>query len=540
MYSKKLFLIFLVLAIGLSACGTQPENETIAVEAEQSQAPAASSQESVPVAQTEPIPPSTQASASLSYPIVDTDQGNCYDAQSQVACPDAGMSFSGQDAQYNGSQPSYTNNSDGTITDNVTGLMWQQDPGAKMTYSQAVAGASNVTLAGYSDWRLPTVKELYSLIQFDGLDPSGPDTSVLIPFIDTDYFNFEYGDENAGERIIDSQWATSTKYVSTTMNGNETMFGVNFADGRIKGYGTGAMRGSEKTFFVIYVRGNTVYGENAFTDNPSTGSEQVGTISDNATGLTWMKNDSGAGMDWESALNYCENLDYADSTDWRLPNVKELQSIVDYSRSPDTSNSAAIDPIFNVSSIINEAGQDDYPAFWSSTTHSSLRSSGNASYVNFGRSMGNMNGKWMDVHGAGAQRSDPKTGSASDYPTGHGPQGDAIRVDNYVRCVGDSSTTINIAGNPSEAPSGTMTQLASGQIDKAPNQADGQERPEIDLASAAAVLGVSESELKTALGSPPPDLAVTAATLGVTEEALIAALGLSLPNGGGEPPTNQP
>ena len=41
----------------------------------------------------------------------------------------------------------------------------------------------------------------------------------------------------------------------------------------------------------------------------------------------------------------------------------------------------------------------------------------------------------MDVHGAGAQRSDPKEGDAADYPEGHGPQGDAIRIDNYVRCV---------------------------------------------------------------------------------------------------------
>jgi streptogramin lyase len=45
-----------------------------------------------------------------------------------------------------------------------------------------------------------------------------------------------------------------------------------------------------------------------------------------------------------------------------------------------------------------------------------------------------MNG-WIDVHGAGAQRSDPKTGEAEDYPFGRGPQGDAIRIYNYVRLV---------------------------------------------------------------------------------------------------------
>jgi hypothetical protein len=115
------------------------------------------------------------------------------------------------------------------------------------------------------------------------------------------------------------------------------------------------------------------------------------------------------------------------------PNVKELQSIVDYSRSPDTNQSAAIDPVFNSTSISNEANQNDYPYYWSSTTHENMTNGGNTSYVSFGRAMGNMEGNWMDVHGAGAQRSDPKAGDPDNYPDGHGPQGDAIRIFNYVR-----------------------------------------------------------------------------------------------------------
>ena len=62
-----------------------------------------------------------------------------------------------------------------------------------------------------------------------------------------------------------------------------------------------------------------------------------------------------------------------------------------------------------------------------------------ASYVNFGKAMGFMDGKWVDVHSAGAQPSDPKTGKASDYPQGHGPQGDAIRINNFARLVRDAS-----------------------------------------------------------------------------------------------------
>lgn len=514
---KKLTFILLGSLIFLTACGTQPLIEN--VPGDTGQIPPTASPEQGPSLVQEAI--ISNNTARLTYPIVDTDQGNCYDAQNQVDCSPTGSAFFGQDAQYDGNQPSYTDNGDGTITDNVTGLMWQQDPGEKMTYDEAITGAESFTHAGYDDWRLPTIKELYSLIQFDGLDPSGPNASSLNPFIDTEYFNFEYGDESAGERIIDSQWATSTKYVNTTMNGNETMFGVNFADGRIKGYPTQMGPGGQsKTFFVIYVRGNTAYGKNDFVDNGN------GMVIDNATGLTWTQSDSVSGMNWEAALNYCEEIDVAGITDWRLPNVKELQSIVDYSRSPDTSNSASIDPVFRISTITNEAGQVDYPFFWSSTTHANQVSGGNAAYVSFGRALGFMNNQWQDVHGAGAQRSDPKTESAAaEFPTGHGPQGDAIRGSNYVRCVTDSSA-LNETGSPLPIFSGAMDESAGGQADQGQNPAQGQGRPEIDLASAAAKLGVTEEALRSALGAPPPDLAAVAAALGVTLEDLAAALGV--------------
>lgn len=555
MFTKKITFIFIILAVILTACGmpvAAPETASapVARSVQLQSTATANSGETTAISTTTN---STTATETLSYPIVDTDQGDCYDATTSVDCPSDSQSFYGQDAQYDGNQPSYTDNGDGTITDNVTSLMWQQDPGEKMTYAKAAAGADSFTLAGYDDWRLPTIKELYSLIQFDGLDPSGPGSNNLAPFIDTDYFNFEYGDESAGERIIDSQWATSTLYTSTTMNGAQTMFGVNFADGRIKGYPTeGRGPTGEKTYFVIYVRGNTAYGENSFVDNGN------GSVTDNATGLTWMQNDSGSGLAWEAALNYCESLDSAGSSDWRLPNAKELQSIVDYDRSPDATNSAAIDPIFNISSITNEAGQLDYPFFWSSTTHANQMSGGNAAYVSFGRALGKMNGEWMDVHGAGAQRSDPKTASAAaEYAeSGHGPQGDAIRGENYVRCVTDSSTTSNLGGGTSSGSSevappadGQGSQLPSGQPADGQNQTDEQGRPQIDFASAAAQLGVTEDALRAALGAPPPDFDAAAAELGVTVDELIAALGLPAggPNGGqgappngGQPPAGAP
>lgn len=374
---------------------------------------------------------------SASYPIVDTKQTSFYNNSSVINSPEEGDPFYGQDASYAGNQPAYTDNGDGTVTDKITGLMWQQNPGEKVTYEQAVARASTCATGGYNDWRLPTIKELYSLIQFSGLDPSGYNnisTDELVPFIDTDFFNFQYGKEEDGDRIIDSQFATSNMYVGDSdFGGGDLMFGVNFADGRIKGYPTGPMPGQSigKLFYVLYVRGNQNYGKNDFVDNGD------GTISDLATGLMWLKADSGEGMQWKDALSYAEGLAYGGYSDWRLPNAKELQSIIDYSRAPSLSNSAAIDLLFECTSITNEDGVADYPYYWSSTTHANMSSmsGSSAAYLSFGRALGYFNNKWMDVHGAGAQRSDPKVGSANDYPYGHGPQGDAIRVNNYVRCV---------------------------------------------------------------------------------------------------------
>ena len=368
--------------------------------------------------------------SAYSYPIVDTGQELTYGNTTVIGEPTPGSSFYGQDAQIDGNPPSYVDNGDGTVTDLVTGLMWQQGYSGKMSQGESASGAFSFDLAGYTDWRLPTIKELYSLIDFSGEDVDPTSSSANNPFIDTNFFDFAYGDTSAGQRIIDSQWATTSLYVAGNL-----MFGVNFADGRIKGYGLIGPQGTMQ-FYVRYVRGNTAYGENEFVSNGD------GTISDLATGLMWSQEDSGTGMDWEDALAFVvslNNANYLGYSDWHLPNAKELQSIVDYTRSPDTTNSAASDPIFNATSITNEDGDRDWAFYWTGTTHASARGGQAAVYVAFGRGLGYMNNRYVDVHGAGCQRSDPKSGSA--IPTGRGPQGDVVRVSNMVRVVRDANSS---------------------------------------------------------------------------------------------------
>lgn len=397
----------------------------------------------------------SNAQSGTTYPVVDTGQDQCYSDSTQLmTCPAEGESFYGQDAQFSGNAFSYTDNGNETVTDNVTELMWQQSPDTdgdndidaddKLTYDAALTYCDNLTLGGQNDWRLPDIKQLYSLMDFRGTDISGydgTDTSTFTPFIDTDYFDFAYGDTGSGERLIDSQYASSTLYVSNTANdGGSTLFGVNFADGRIKGYGLEVM-GTDKTFFVICVRDNTDYGVNSFTDNGDD------TITDNATSLMWAKDDSGEGLNWEEALAWVATKNsesYLGYSDWRLPNAKELQSLVDYSRSPDTTSSAAIDPLFNATSIINKADQTDYPFYWASTTHLKYNDTyAQGVYIAFGRAMGYLDSVWQDVHGAGAQRSDPKSGDPDDpeYDEGSGPQGDVVRIYNYVRLVRDTDSS---------------------------------------------------------------------------------------------------
>jgi hypothetical protein len=363
------------------------------------------------------------------YNIASTGQSKCYGDRAEIACPARGAPFFGQDGPARGVALRFRDNGDGTATDQTTGLMWQKSLAPERSWSDAQTAAAAERTGGHTDWRLPSIKELFTLMDF-GRGYFGPSAAQSAPFIDTGVFEFSYG---AGNRFIDVQLWSSTPYAGTTMAGDATVFGVNFADGRIKGYprfdppSRGAVPMQMKA---RYVRGPR-YGEPDLVDRGD------GTVLDRATGLLWQATDDGVTRPWADALAYCASLDLAGRADWRLPNIKELHVIVDYGRSPMTTASAAIAPPLRTTAI------ESY--FWSSTT--SLEgppddAAARAAYFAFGRALG-----WMelppqsaqlqliDVHGAGAQRADFKSGSAANYPHGFGPQGDDVRIALHVRCV---------------------------------------------------------------------------------------------------------
>jgi hypothetical protein len=202
---------------------------------------------------------------------------------------------------------SYTVSPDGlTVTDNVTGLTWQRcsaglsgancsvGAAVSQTWTNATTFCDGLDLADRTDWRLPSEYDLQGIVHYGRYEPS----------IDTAAF--------PGENSY-PYWSSSTCAHFTGK-----AWGVHFADGEIYDYGK---TGSN---YVRCVRGESI--ARSFTDNLD------GTVTDNATGLMWQQVDDNVLRNWEASLAYCEALDLGGHMDWRLPDVKELRSLVDNTR----------------------------------------------------------------------------------------------------------------------------------------------------------------------------------------------------------------
>ena len=103
----------------------------------------------------------------------------------------------GEDADYLINPPSFTDNGNGTITDNNSGLMWQKTDGGEMTFEAASDYCKNLNLGGYYDWRLPTGVELFSINNYNHLKPA-LDTIYFTTIGSGNYWSstFRYGRSN--------------------------------------------------------------------------------------------------------------------------------------------------------------------------------------------------------------------------------------------------------------------------------------------------------------------------------------------------------
>ncbi|WFB37751.1 DUF1566 domain-containing protein [Kiritimatiellota bacterium B12222] len=438
-----------------------------------------------------------------SYPIVDSHQGFTYGNVRQMDPPAKGEAFYGQDAQYTGHVPSYTDNGDGTITDHVSGLIWAQELSrSDYSWEEASSYCESLTLGGYNDWRLPTVKELWSLRDF----------SQGWPWVNTDYFHLvgDGSDQRQQHIWTRNRYWVESEYQNRQVQGDPS-FIVNAWTGHIK-----AMNGKR---FVRAVRGNTAYGINDFVDNGD------GTVSDQATGLMWSQDDSGKGMNWEEALAYAEAATTAGYTDWRLPNVKELQSIADYSGVFPAMDSS----VFKLTTLTNVKGQRDYPFYWSSTSNPIEGSDGavesGSAYAWVLAAGYNTDPEGNDLHGAGSVVFVPKS---KEYFSERDLE---IHRYHYVRLVRGGAVRESPKGDPSVVDPDRVVAFKDGEISRGgPGGGARGERGRPDVGAAATKLGISEELLITALGDPqkgPPNFANAAASLGVTEAELFTALGVS-------------
>ncbi|WP_303852448.1 DUF1566 domain-containing protein [Seleniivibrio woodruffii] len=221
-----------------------------------------------------------------------------------------------------GVAPSFSRDSaTGTVTDGLNGLMWQDNEvGTAMDWTTAGTTCDNLSLGGYTDWRLPTIEELESIVDFGRFAPAinSVFTSVS-PYAG-------YWSSTAHAFFAGNEW-----YIS---------------------FDSGAVSADNVDSYVRCVRGNAYPAADFARDDTNN------IVTDNRTGLMWQDDEVSSAITWEDAITYCEDKSLGGYTDWRLPNQRELSSIVDRStRNP------SINPAFTLTAVNH---------YWSSTTYKFL------------------------------------------------------------------------------------------------------------------------------------------------------------------------
>ncbi len=301
-----------------------------------------------------------------------TGQTSCYTADEQLgSCPSSGADFVGQDAQFGWDlhvAPADRYAIDGTpsnpvVVDRLVDLEWQgcvngltgsdcsSGEASSSDFSEAVEACEQLSWGGRSDWRLPSRPELASILDLDR----------ALPAVDEAFFPETPFSGGVG----DSHWT------ATAIPGFDNYYWTLFFDGG----GTGDDP-DDRSRLVRCVRGEGPPASDVRRIEATSG-EPV--VNDRATGLEWQgcsAGQSGDGcdegaadeLDWENALAFCHALTWGGHDDWRLPDVNELMTLIDFE---------AFGP-----SIDEETFPETESArYWTSTTVSSSASS--AFQINF-------------------------------------------------------------------------------------------------------------------------------------------------------------
>ncbi len=261
----------------------------------------------------------------------DTGQSSCSDDSVTITCPNVGEPYYGQDAQYTGSPPAYHDNGNGTITDKNTGLLWQKAfNNSVVTWYQANNYCNGLSLGNREDWRLPTMFEWESIRDVTSPKRLNPifDTHIQEPYVHRQvmYWSGTEVENGASARVFQSAgW--SNEYWDKSL-----------------------------ASCCVHVRcvSGAPLRQGTFRSNYNN------TVSDTTYGLMWQKNDlppSFPRKGWQHALAYCETLTVGGYTDWRLPNTRELTTIIDFNKTSQTLN-----PVFTIS------GNDEKVYYWSNTS----------------------------------------------------------------------------------------------------------------------------------------------------------------------------
>jgi hypothetical protein len=222
--------------------------------------------------------------------------------------------------------PRFIDNADETVTDALTGLMWEKDPGTGATWNVAVTRGNNLTLGGHPDWRLANVHELQSLVNAGSSNP----TAWLVS-------------QGFTGVPADDYWSSTTSATNSTM-----AFVMRLDEGGVMGRTTKGILNPEYPWIVRDGQAGVVAlpktGQSSWFATGDDGDLEKGaswpaprfrdngngTITDNLTGLVWEKSPSPTKRTWPDALTYANDLTIGEYSDWRLPNKNELRSLIHY------------------------------------------------------------------------------------------------------------------------------------------------------------------------------------------------------------------